>query len=194
MTFIFSNHLSMSTCLLKVVSQVSNATLNQLSWFIKHDKLYSMDLVINQLIKVANIVQNANKLVGNELYLNLGLNTLFFIMLFCISVNKLTLTPPRYFSFINFFMFVIQVQIDLYLMCDTSQTIIDSMDSFYEASEQRLTEEGLTVDNQTRRRLIKELRRRVAFRGLNMYKISRRTYFYIVHICATFSIILIQTN
>ena len=163
------------------------------------EKTGKVNRAIIEVIKLGRVMSKTNSLMGLVIYL--------YMIIFCIvttsclymAIFLVSSESPNYLGFFNYIALSFICHLDVFWICNTSQTLINSMDSICDAFEVRLCDEReskglLLIDNQIRLDLMKSLRKRIEIRGLNLYVISRRTYFSLLHMTITFSIILVQTN
>lgn len=154
----------------------------------------SFVLILQELHELHKSMKNVNRLLsGVILFLLLYYATITSISVSVVADN-LNRPEVEVHKVVSFLLITLANELSSYTTCKASQTIADAMRDLYEAIENRVAKQIPTSaeDKQTIEE-IQALRKQMALKA-NVFNISLKTYFTIVHIITTYAIILLQTN
>jgi len=155
--------------------------------FINHFSGKSLFFIREKLDKINSLLSCANltKIIVNSILLSSGL---------CVLADYFNRNYQNKYQIIAMILYILCESLDIILVCNSSQNVINSMESLTKVTEERLIDKSLSSEEYKLAKVVIGLRKRIRFSASTLFDLKSVTVLMIFGYIANYTVILIQTT
>jgi hypothetical protein len=146
------------------------------------------------LIKLREKVEEFNSLLYTVITIKVFANSLLLAMELCLLADYINDSNNNLYIITVLVLFMLCAAMDLLAICQSSQNIINSMESMIKATERRIAFTYLSSEDYKKAKLIVGMRKNFRFSASTLFVLKTTTTLMILSYVANYAVILIQTS
>ena len=146
------------------------------------------------MIKLREKVDEFNSLLYTGIVIKVFANSLLLSTEFCLLADRINDSNNDLHIIIVMVSFMLCAAMDLLAICQSSQTIINSMESMIKATKRRISNNSLSSEDYRSAKVILSLRKEIRFSASTLFGLKNVTALMVFSYVTNYAVILIQTS
>jgi len=139
-------------------------------------------------------IDKINSLVSYTIFIKVMINSILISTGFCVLADYLSNNYQNKYRMLTILSYIIRHTMEIILICNSSQKMINCMQSLIKVTEQRLIDRSLSSEECKLAKVVISLRKRIRFNASNLFDLKSVTVLMIFGYIANYTVILIQTR